>query len=52
MTRAAEMLGPTPPTSAGWTGQQHAEMHAHCRICAAACRRYEQACNALLASIG
>jgi hypothetical protein len=31
--------------------QQHASMHAHCRICAVACRHCEQACNDLLASL-
>lgn len=30
----------------------HADMHEHCRVCADACRRCEQACNALLASMG
>ncbi len=31
---------------------EHAEMHEHCRICAEACRRCEQACDALLSSMG
>ncbi|MDQ0733833.1 four-helix bundle copper-binding protein [Arthrobacter agilis] len=31
---------------------QHAGMHEHCRVCAEACRRCEQACDALLASMG
>jgi hypothetical protein len=30
----------------------HAEMHAHCRICAEACRRCEQACRDLITSLG
>jgi hypothetical protein len=30
----------------------HADMHEHCRICAYACRRCEQACTDLLASLG
>ncbi|MEG9247221.1 four-helix bundle copper-binding protein [Arthrobacter sp. Soc17.1.1.1] len=30
----------------------HAAMHEHCRVCAEACRRCEQACDALLASMG
>ena len=30
--------------SCGEECQRHAEMHAHCRVCAEACRRYEQAC--------
>ncbi|PZR35190.1 four-helix bundle copper-binding protein [Caulobacter segnis] len=31
--------------------EQHAEMHEHCAICAAACRDCEQACQAALASL-
>lgn len=31
---------------------QHAGMHEHCKICADACRRCEQACNDLLAGLG
>ena len=31
---------------------RHAQMHEHCRICADACRRCEQACTALLAALG
>ena len=31
--------------------EQHADMHDHCKVCAAACRRCEQACAALLESI-
>lgn len=30
--------------------ERHAGMHEHCRICAAACRRCEQACADLLAA--
>jgi hypothetical protein len=30
--------------------EQHAQMHAHCGVCAAACRRCAQACEALLNS--
>ena len=30
----------------------HAEMHEHCAVCAESCRRYEQACADLLASLG
>lgn len=29
----------------------HADMHEHCRICAAACRACEQACRGLLAAM-
>jgi Domain of Unknown Function (DUF326) len=32
--------------------EDHAGMHEHCRICAETCRRCEQACADLLASIG
>jgi hypothetical protein len=28
--------------------EQHAQMHAHCRVCEQACRRCEQACRQLL----
>lgn len=30
---------------------EHASMHDHCRVCADACRRCEQACSALLDSL-
>jgi hypothetical protein len=30
---------------------KHAEMHEHCRLCAEACRRSEQACLELLAAL-
>lgn len=30
---------------------QHADMHEHCRICADACRRCEEACRALIAAL-
>src|SRR5699024_7078058 len=32
--------------------EKHAEMHEHCKFCAAACRRCEHACAELLSSIG
>jgi uncharacterized membrane protein len=31
--------------------ERHAEMHAHCRVCAEACRRCEQACRELLRAL-
>jgi hypothetical protein len=31
--------------------ERHAEHHEHCRLCAAACARCEQACGELLASV-
>ena len=34
--------------SCGDECEQHAMMHAHCRVCAEACRRCEQACGRLL----
>ena len=30
---------------------QHAQMHEHCKICADACRRCDEACTALLATL-
>lgn len=35
-------------TSCGDECERHAPMHAHCRVCAEACRRCEQACGELL----
>ena len=32
--------------------ERHAAHHDHCRVCAEACRRCEQACSDLLASLG
>ena len=32
--------------------EKHADMHEHCKVCADACRRCEQACAELLAAIG
>jgi Domain of Unknown Function (DUF326) len=32
--------------------ERHAAHHDHCRVCAESCRRCEQACSDLLASIG
>jgi hypothetical protein len=37
--------------SCGDECEQHAMMHAHCRVCAQACRRCEQACRDLLAAM-
>jgi Domain of Unknown Function (DUF326) len=34
--------------SCGDECERHAPMHAHCRVCAEACRRCEQACGELL----
>ena len=38
-------------TSCGDECERHAQMHAHCRVCAEACRRCEQACSRLLAAM-
>jgi hypothetical protein len=32
--------------------ERHAAHHDHCRVCAEVCRRCEQACGDLLASMG
>jgi hypothetical protein len=37
--------------SCGDECERHAQMHAHCRVCAEACRRCEQACRDLLAAM-
>jgi hypothetical protein len=34
--------------SCGDECERHAQMHAHCRVCAEACRRCEQACRKLI----
>jgi hypothetical protein len=40
------------PAQAAPQCEAHAYMHEHCRICAEACRRWEQACADLLGSLG
>ena len=37
--------------SCGDECERHAQMHDHCRVCAVACRRCEQACQELLAAM-
>jgi hypothetical protein len=37
--------------SCGDECERHAQIHAHCRVCAEACRRCEQACRQLLAAV-
>jgi uncharacterized membrane protein len=37
--------------SCGDECERHAQMHAHCRVCAEACRRCEQACRELLDTV-
>jgi hypothetical protein len=51
LTRVVLQACATACRSCGDECQQHASMHAHCRICAEACRQCEQACNDLLASL-
>jgi hypothetical protein len=51
LTRAVLQGCATACRSCGDECQQHASMHAHCRICAEACRQCEQACYDLLASL-
>ena len=38
-------------SSCGDECQRHAGMHAHCRVCAEACRRCQQACTQLLTAM-
>ncbi len=38
--------------SCGDECERHADVHAHCRICAEACRQCEQICREVLAAIG
>lgn len=51
LTRAVLQACATACKACGDECERHAEMHAHCRICAEACRCCE-ACNALLGSLG
>jgi len=37
--------------SCGDECERHAQMHEHCRVCAAPCRRCQQACQELLAAM-
>ena len=52
LTRAVLQACATACRSCGDECVRHADMHAHCRICAEACRRCEQACDALLSVLG
>ena len=51
LTRAVLEACATACRACGDECAQHAEMHAHCRVCAEACRRCESACRELLASL-
>ncbi len=52
VTRAALEACATACKSCGDDCAGHAEMRAHCKICADACRACEQACRVLLESLG
>jgi Domain of Unknown Function (DUF326) len=52
-TRTKSLLETCTATckSCGDECERHAQMHDHCRVCAVACRRCEQACRELLAAM-
>lgn len=52
LTRAVLEACATACKACGDECERHAEMHAHCRVCAEACRRCERACRDLLAGLG
>ncbi|GHB74912.1 hypothetical protein GCM10010377_76730 [Streptomyces viridiviolaceus] len=52
ITRAVLQACATVCRTCGDECASHADMHEHCRVCADACRRCEQACNGLLAGPG
>lgn len=52
ITRAILKACATVRKACGGECERHADMHDHCRICAEACSRCEQACNELIASLG
>jgi hypothetical protein len=51
LTRAQLQACVVACRSCGDECERHAQMHAHCRVCAEACRRCEQACRELLAAM-
>lgn len=51
VTRAQVEACKAACTACGDECEQHASMHGHCRVCAEACRRCEQALDALLAAM-
>ena len=51
LTRAFLEACATVSKACGDECAEHAQMHAHCRICAEACRRCEEACRALIAGL-
>ena len=52
LTKAVLQACHTACASCAAECEGHAGMHEHCRICADTCRRCEQACAELLASLG
>jgi len=52
LTKVVLEAGRTVCASCAAECEGHAGMHEHCRICAESCRRCEQACADLLASLG
>ncbi|MFI1423032.1 four-helix bundle copper-binding protein [Streptomyces sp. NPDC020731] len=52
VTRAVLTACATVCKACGDECASHAERHEHCLVCAEACRRCEEACNDLLASLG
>src|SRR3712207_551802 len=52
LTRAVLEACATACRACGDECGRHASMHEHCRICAEACHRCEQACRDLLAALG
>jgi len=51
LTRAVLQACATACKTCGDECAAHAEMHQHCRVCADACRRCEQACQDLIAAL-
>jgi hypothetical protein len=51
LTRAMLEACVTACKSCGDECSAHADMHGHCRVCAESCRRCEQACRDLMASL-
>ena len=52
LTRAVLEACATACKTCGDECASHADMHAHCRVCAESCRRCEAACRELLSSLG
>ncbi len=52
LTRAVLQACAAACRACGDDCRSHAEMHEHCKVCAEACGRCEQACHDLIASLG